>query len=170
MRQVLALALLGSLAFAPPAGAELTAFDGFVRRTVPMCLGDASTRCYAAAFRFADQDGDGKLSLEEATRFRTLLGEWTDTHWERLDSLDRGALTLGFWVVDLAGLEALFRSYDQDGDGFLSPGELQADIRLDHRPLPEVLQDTGAIDWSVLSTRLGRAARLLQGFRPAGTR
>ena len=44
----------------------------------------------------------------------------------------------------------------------LSREEVTADIRLDKRPLPEILSDPSSVDWNGLAARAGDAAPLLK--------
>lgn len=155
---------------APTAMADLAGFDRFARAVGPACAQDAATTCFAKSFAYADRDGDRRLSLDEVERVRLLLGVWAERNWDELSAIDRHGITLGLWIVDLVGLEPLFASYDADGDGYLTADELSADIRLDSRPLPEILRDREAVDWASINRRLGIAARLLEGLWPASLR
>lgn len=70
----------------------------------------------------------------------------------------------GLMVVQVAGLPNLFKSYDTNHDGFLSRQEMLADVKLDQRPVAQLVRDPDAVDWSSLTRRLGLAAPLLQGL------
>ena len=69
---------------------------------------------------------------------------------------------MGLLVIQAVGPDQLFASYDADGDGLLSREEVTADIRLDKRPLPEILSDPSSVDWNGLAARAGDAAPLLK--------
>ena len=58
--------------------------------------------------------------------------------------------------------KAFLDKYDTNHDGSLTLAEVTADIRLDKRPLPEILSDPSAIDWNSLAARAGSAAPLLK--------
>jgi hypothetical protein len=69
-------------------------------------------------------------------------------------------------VIQTVGPDALFESYDTNRDGALTKEEALADIRLDQRPLPQVLSDPNAVDWRRLTDRAGMAAPLLKRLFP----
>jgi hypothetical protein len=73
---------------------------------------------------------------------------------------------MGLVVVQTVGIDSFFQSYDTNGDGTLSKEELLADVRLDQRPLPQVLADPKSVDWDKLASRAGAAAPLLRRLFP----
>ncbi|MDX6750949.1 hypothetical protein SH611_14095 [Geminicoccaceae bacterium 1502E] len=150
----------------PPSAAQ---FDSFVREGGRHCATASSKACFARGFGFADRDGDGLLSLEEARAVHGALRDWTLANRDQLAEPDRRGLAVGLLVVQLVGLEAIFGSYDENGDGRLSRAELQADVRLDERPLPVLVRDPDAVDWRSLRARLGPAGALLEDIMPRGS-
>ncbi|MFW5835001.1 MAG: hypothetical protein ACOCYE_12985, partial [Pseudomonadota bacterium] len=150
MRPVLCLAIL--VLTTPPAFAS-TPFDSVARQIGPLCATAPATSCFDAAFTAVDADGDGHLDLGEVQRAEAAFRTWTSANWEALPTADRTGIALGLLVLDGVGLEALFRSYDADGDGRLTPAELQADIDLDERPLPELVAEGDAVDWAGVARR-----------------
>ena len=68
---------------------------------------------------------------------------------------ERSGIALGFLIVDSIGLERLHAIYDTDQDGLVSRSELLADVRLDQRPLGQVLLDPAAVDHRAVARRLG---------------
>jgi Ca2+-binding EF-hand superfamily protein len=149
---------------APADGPDLAAFDRFARAAGPFCARAASSACFERSFRFADGNGDGELSLGELETLRRLTRDWTRANRDQLAAADRQGIMATLAVIELAGLPRLFRSYDVDGSGGLSRKELLADVRLDDRPLAELVRDPDAIDWQSLGHRLGPAAALLDGL------
>jgi hypothetical protein len=119
-------------------------------------------QCVSQGFEFADADGDGKLSLTEVQALQAQIDRWAKANADRLPAAERQRLLVGLIVIQTVGPEQLFTSYDANGDGFLSRKEVTADIRLDQRPLPEILADPGAIDWNSLAARAGDAAPILK--------
>jgi hypothetical protein len=152
----LALVLLASPAGS--AGADdgsAVAFDRFMRASRPICLERPAEHCIALAWRFADADGDQGLSVVELAAVRSAFEQWTGGHWDDLSQPERSGIALGFLIVDSVGLERLHALYDADRDGFLSRSELLADVRLDQRPLGQVLLDPAAVDHRAVARRLG---------------
>ncbi len=156
-----ALALVAGLIAAPAFADDVRRFHRFVYEVAPLCASAASTACFDAAFAYADGSGDGTLTLTDLERTQRELRAWSNANWDQLPAAERAAIALGLFVVDSVGLEQLFASYDQNGDGRLTPEELQADIALDDRPLAEVVTDREAVDWPSLRGRLGAMAALV---------
>lgn len=136
--------------------------DKFLATSLPVCMRAPAVQCVSQGFGFADVDGDRRLSLTEVKTVQAQVDQWVRTNSSRLPAAERQRLLVGLILVQTVGPEQLFASYDADGDGFLSPEEVTADIRLDKRPLPEILADPAAIDWNSLAARAGDAAPFLK--------
>lgn len=147
-----------------PPTAAVGRFDRFVASSGPTCQREASGRCVDLGLAFADRDGDGRLSVDELDVVRRELKAWLAWKGPKLTPAERTGASLGVWLVDTAGLPALFDSFDANGDGRVTRGELLADVRLDHRPLGDVLLDPEAVDRSAVAGRVGKLAPFLQGF------
>lgn len=145
---------------------DVTRFERFARQAGPFCAQASSRACFERAWTFADLDRDGLLSLPEAQRMHALVRNWTLQHRAELAEPDRRGLAVGLLVVQMVGLDELFRSYDADRDGRLTKPELLADVRLDERPLPVLSRDPKAVNWASLQARLGPAAMLLGDLIP----
>lgn len=154
---LLLLAAAPAGAAAPPEGLE-----GFIQSSVPFCSQAPAVQCVDRGFAFADRDQNGRLSLVEARTTQGELNRWTKANAKRLPAPEREKLVMGLLLLQTVGPEQLFKSYDADQDGELSREELTADIRLDQRPLPEILSDPSSIDWDALSARAGDVAPLLR--------
>ena len=161
----LALLALPAAAAATDAGSA-QAFDRFMSESRPICLQEPAERCVALAWRFADEDGDEGLSLAELAAIRSAFAQWTDRHRDDLTRPERSGIALGFLIVDSLGLERLHALYDEDQDGLLSRGELLADVRLDQRPLGEVLLDPAAVDHRAVALRLGIPPSMVESALP----
>lgn len=143
---------------APTAGT----LDRFLETSVPFCMKAPAAQCVGRGFEYADRDRNERLSLAEAKATQAELNRWTKANGRRLPPQEREKLLMGLILVQTVGPEQLFRSYDADGDGELTREEVTADLKLDRRPLPEILTDPSAIDWDSLSARAGQAAPLLK--------
>jgi len=136
--------------------------DGFLASAVPICMKAPAVQCVDRGFAFADRDRNRRLSLAEAKRTQAEVNRWTKANARKLPPQEREKLVMGLLVLQTVGPEQVFKSYDADGDGELTREELTADIRLDRRPLPEILTDPSAIDWDSLTARAGEAGPLLR--------
>ena len=147
---------------AAPDPKEKVSLDQFLESSVPLCLEAPAVRCIERGFGFADANHDGKLSLAEVRATEAQIVRWTQSNAQRLPDEERQKLVAGLLVVQMVGPDQLFASYDTNHDGSLTLAEVTADIRLDKRPLPEILSDPSAIDWNSLAARAGSAAPLLK--------
>ena len=141
-------------------------FDDFARRSEAYCAEAPSRRCFDNGFRFADADGDGGVSIVEARRFHDGVRSWSLAHRAEMSPADQQALLAALLIVQAAGVDAIFASYDADEDGRLTRGEAAADLRLDDRPMSVLLDDPNAVDWARLRARLGSAGLLLGDALP----
>jgi hypothetical protein len=153
---------------APPTPA-VQAFDTFITQSNPVCQKQSSHRCVDMGWRFADRDGDGTLTLQEITAVRSDMGEWLLWKGVAIPARERANVAMGLMVVDSAGLPMLFQSYDANGDGRLTKAELLADVKLDERPLGQVLTDERSVNRKQFSQRLGPMSKLAEALlqRPA---
>jgi hypothetical protein len=141
-------------------------FDRFVAASTPVCLHRPAAACVEVGWAFADRDADQGLSVVELEEVRDRLRAWTHWRADDLHATERSLLALGFLVVDGLGIERLHGLYDQDGDGLVDRDELLADVRLDERPLGEVLLDREAVDRAAIAARLGLPPIVLERLQP----
>lgn len=146
----LALLAGGSAALAAGEG-----FDRAVRGLGRECVNAASTACARSAFDLADANGDGRADLAELSTLNDRLRVWTRANGESVPPADLKALNLGFVLVDSIGLQNWIALYDTDGDGALTFAEATADLRLDQRPVPELVRTRELVDWQSLRQRFG---------------
>lgn len=145
------------------ANADVRAFDRFVTTSTPLCLNEAAEACIDAAWLMADLNRDRLLSLDELSAVVRSLSDWARWKKPDLHEKDWTGLQLGLLVMRTIGLGHLFESFDTNGDLGLSQSELLADVKLDSRPLREILTDRSAIDWDSVTHRLGSFAGLVNG-------
>jgi hypothetical protein len=147
---------------------QVLVFDRFVGSSAAVCLYQPAAECVDAAWLFADQDGDHGLSVAELQEVRDGLRAWAVWRTDDLTATERSLLALGFLVVDGLGVQRLHALYDVDQDGLVDRDELLADVRLDERPLGEVLLDGEALDRAALAARLGVPPALIDRLRADG--
>lgn len=154
-----------------PPSVHVAVFDRFVRDSGPVCRFDPARRCVALAWRLADADGDGGLSLSELRWIRTALRDWVVWR-DDLTRTENAAIAAGLLLAEMVGIERLHRLHDLDGDGRVAPDELLADVALDGRPIGEILLDPASLDHQALARKLGlpqalvdRIPSLVQGTR-----
>jgi hypothetical protein len=157
-----AAGVLQAAASEPP----VVAFDRFVTTSDPVCRFDRAAACVDLAWRFADADGDDGLSVEELQAVRADLEVWAIWRQADLAAEERSGIAMGLWLVDAVGVDYLHAVYDTDGDGLISRAELLADVRLDDRPLGEILVDREAVDRAAIAARLGLPPALLERLQP----
>jgi hypothetical protein len=144
----------------PGAAADEAGFDRAVRALAGQCTPAPATVCASRAFDLIDDDDDGVAEVDELNRLDARLRLWAGTNAEALHPMDSRALQLGFLLVDTIGIEPAMLLYDEDGDGALSFEEMTADLVLDDRPLPEIVQAREIVDWPSLRRRFGATAMI----------
>ncbi len=142
------------------------AFHVFIQEISPICQYEPADVCVSLAMQYADADGDGLISLSELQDLQMVVQAWSARYGDSFPAKTRSGLLLGQFLVNSAGLEALFAGFDANNDGYLSKEELLQDTRLDERPLGMVLLDPDAVDRHALASRFGSLAPLLQQFFP----
>lgn len=131
------------------------ALDRFINRVRPTCENAPAELCVDAGFRFADTNRDGRLSADELQRVRIDFGDWMAWRGGTLTEEEQAQASFAMMIVDTLGIPAIIQSYDRDGDGHLTKQEALADVRLDRRPLAQVLSDPDNVDRVALQQRLG---------------
>ena len=159
------LLLLGALLWTtaaapvPRPGADL---DRFIKGIGPLCLKAPARACIDRGFAYADKDRSDTLSLPETEAVYQEVKAWKDANAQTLAPGDRQQINSVMTVVDTLGLGTVFNGYDGNGDGQLTKTEILADLKLDDRPLPEILSDPSAINWGNLTARAGMAGPLIK--------
>lgn len=156
--------MIAATALAEGPSPAVAAFDRFVATSSPVCVSRPSAACVDAGWIYADANADDQLSLAEMMAVKSTLSAWAIWREQRLSARERGGIALGLWIVGMVGLDDLFRSYDTDQNGALSRAEFLADVRLDSRPLGEVLSDPEAVDRKALEARVEALAPLVEGL------
>jgi hypothetical protein len=145
---------------------QVVAFDRLQRASGPVCLHRPAAECIEVAWTFADANHDQGLSLAELTSIRDGLERWAIRHQTDLSQVERSSILLGLLLAESIGLERLLAIYDTDRDGLISRRELLADVRLDQRPLGEILLDPAAVDRVAIAQRLGLPPGLIDRLQP----
>jgi len=147
----------------PPSPA-VADFERFIIGAVPVCQSQPAELCVDDGWAFTDTNADGGISTAEARTMRTTMGDWFFWRQESLSKQERSALALGLFILDAVGVENILAGFDSDSDGQLTRAELLADVKLDQRPLGEILADPDAVDRDAVARRLGAAAPFLDGL------
>jgi hypothetical protein len=173
LRLCLVVSLCGAAARAedatqvvPGPDRQVMIFDRFIGSSGPVCQHRPAAECVEAGWTFADQNGDEGLTVEELQDVRDGLAAWSAWRADDLAPTERSLLTLGFLLVDALGVPRLHALYDTDDDGLVSRSELLADVRLDERPLGEILLDPAAVDRAAIAARLGLPPALVERLQP----
>jgi len=142
------------------------AFEKFLRSSTPICEKQPSARCVDVGWRFADADRDGSLSRNELETIHLAAQDWYAWKGRGLSTQERASVGLGLAMVDGMGVDRMMQGYDANADGRLSRDEALVDVRLDERPLGDVLRDPNSFDRQATARRLGLAGPLFsQLFR-----
>ena len=140
------------------------AFDRFITDSGPPCASRPAAECVALGWKFLDRDRNGGLTAPEVQRLRQALGEWSSWKGQALPAPTRSGLGLGLLLADGLGADRLIAAFDGNGDGKVSQAELLADVKLDQRPLGQVLADPMAVDRAGLARRIGLPVELIAGL------
>ncbi len=162
----LALAAVPSAAQQARPSVAVQDFAKFLALASPLCQRQAAQNCVDAGWRFADRDRNGRISTAELETIRIELRDWLTWPENGIKPRERRGVLLGLIVVETIGLDRLVESYDVSTDGQLNREELLSDLRLDARPLGEILSDSQAVDWEKLRGRLGAMAPALGALTP----
>ncbi|MGH6947426.1 MAG: hypothetical protein ACREDZ_08870, partial [Kiloniellales bacterium] len=142
----------------------IAAVEEFMQRARPLCPIVPAERCIDIAWRFTDRNDDRRLSTQELAIVKAEIEAWTLWKGDRLSASDQASIALGLWMIDSIGLERLAGRYDVDGESGISRSELLADLRLDQRPLPQILKDPNGLDRDAMSQRLSQLSPLIDGM------
>ena len=149
---------------APPGAAEVESFLG---QSTAVCTSRPAAQCVDLFFAASASDRRG-LTAADVVRLRQNVGAWYQWRSEALAGQERAAFGLGLMFADSLGADRLHGAFDSNRDGFVSKAELLADVKLDQRPLGQVLADPGAVDRQALAQRLGLPVQLLNSVFAAG--
>ncbi len=142
---------------APQGAAEIESFLG---QAGPVCRSRPAAQCVDRFFAAAAGDRRG-LTAADVTALRQRFGAWYQWRSDGLAAQERTAIGLGLLFADGLGPDRLHGAFDEDRDGFISKAELLAEVKMDQRPLGQVLADPAAVDRAGLARRLGLPVQLL---------
>lgn len=147
-----------ALAALPPLFAfadDPVAFDQMVETGGWLCEEAPAKECIDHGWAYADRNGDDQLDRKELEALRSDMNAWADWRSDSLSGKDRTKLSIARSIANSLELDDLIQGYDEDDSGTITRGELLADIKVDQRPLPEILADKQATDWQAIGERLG---------------
>jgi hypothetical protein len=161
---VLHTALPAATTPAPPGAAEVESFLG---QSTPVCTSRPAAQCVDRFFAASATDKRG-LTAADVVKLRQNIGAWYQWRSEGLAAQERAVFGLGLMFADSLGPDRVHGAFDSNRDGFVSKAELLADVKLDQRPLGQVLADPKAVDRQGLAQRLGLPVQLLNSVFAAG--
>ena len=136
-------------------------FESFMLGAAVPCSVEPARVCIAEAWDFADRDRDGALAAGELNAIKSEMNAWAEWKKPSMGSRARASLAIAQMLVRSLPPALVIEGFDSDADGVVSRAELTQDLTLDERPLPEILQDRGAVDWPSVKERLGAVAPLI---------
>ena len=159
----------------PPAGqaapaqptfnpADAAAVQTFIDSSAASCQTKPAQTCIDAAWQFAATSPKQGLSLQDAQKVRQRFGSWYTARQSDLDPRERSSIGFGLLMADSLGIPRVHAAFDANRDGRVSQQELLADVKLDKRPLGDVMKDPKAVDRQALARRLGLPPALLDGM------
>jgi hypothetical protein len=165
-------------AIVPPSGepaptaqqlAEARVLQTFIDDAAVPCQTQPAKTCVDLAWKFAASQRDG-LTVADLQKLRTQLGSWYEVNKALLPPRTRSSFSLGLMLADGMGMDRLHAGFDTDHDGKVSQRELLADVKMDNRPLGQVLADPAAVDRPSVARRLGLPPQITDGlFRATGS-
>jgi len=139
-------------------------FEKFMMTSSPVCSYKPSLECVNTGWQFADANKDGYLELSEVMAVRAAFVDWVEWKSPAMPASQRTGVAIGMLVLDTIGLDNIFAGLNSSGSGKLSRAELLADVKLDSRPLGDVLSDPNAVDRKALAKRVGKFAPIVNSM------
>jgi hypothetical protein len=171
MRTILIAALLLSASPAlaqppqpPDEPADSRAVQAFIDKATAPCESKPAQTCVDLGWQFAVGQPKQGMTLADLNALRRRLGAWYAWHKAELPPRARDSIAFGLLLADGMGMDRLHAAFDANGDGKVTQRELLADVKLDRRPLGEVLADPAAVDRAGLAQRLGLPPSLTEGL------
>jgi len=142
---------------------EINAVNGLIQGAVDACTLAPAQACVDMGWSFAGLSPDDGLDASDLVEVRRVLGVWFEATQSFLPPRARTLVGLSMLLFDGRGPDRLIAGFDSDGDGTVSQTELLVDVRLDERPMSELIVDPDAVDRESLAQRLELPLGLLQG-------
>jgi hypothetical protein len=167
MRMIIIAALLWASAASaqqPEEPANSRMVQAFIDRAAEPCATKPAQACIDLGWQFAVAAPKQGMTLADLQTLRERLGAWYDWHKMGMPARSRSSIGLGLLLADGMTMERLHAAFDADHDGKVTQRELFADVKLDNRPLGQVLADPAAVDRMGLARRLGLPPTLIEGM------
>ena len=148
--------------------AEARVLQTFIDDAGTPCQTQAAKACVDLGWKFAVKNPREGLTVADLQQLRTQLGSWYAVNRSLLPPRSRASLSLGLMLADGMGMDRLHAAFDTNHDGKVTQQELLADVKMDQRPLGQVLSDPNAVDRPKLAQKLGLPPAITDGlFRAA---
>ena len=149
---------------AAPAEQEVIAVNSLVGGALDACTRQPAQACVDLGWSFVGLPPSDGLTAAHLTEARRILGVWFEASQTLIPARARTMVGLGMLMFDGRGADRLIAGFDSNGDGTVTQRELLADVRLDDRPMSQVIVDPDAVDRDGLAQRLELPPGMLQGM------
>lgn len=160
---VLTLVLMSHGAPAQEGAGEVNTMNGLITGAVDACTRQVAQACVDMGWSFVGLSPSDGLTATHLNEVRRILGVWFEATQNLLPARARTLVGLGMLMFDGRGADRLIAGFDSNGDGTVTQRELLADIRIDERPMSQVIIDPQAVDRESLAQRLELPPGMLQG-------
>ncbi|HTI86893.1 MAG TPA: hypothetical protein VL966_09840 [Alphaproteobacteria bacterium] len=148
--------------------AEARVLQTFIDESTIPCETQPAQTCVDLAWKFAVKNPREGLTVEDLQQLRNRLGSWYAVNRSILPPRAQMSLSLGMMLADGMGMDRLHAAFDTNHDGKVSQQELLADVKMDRRPLGQVLSDPNSVDRPKVAQKIGLPPAITESlFRAA---
>ena len=144
--------------------ADSRSVQAFIDKASGPCQTKAAQACVDLGMQFAAANPKQGITVADLKLLRQRIGAWYQYHSQEMPARSRASFGLGLMLADGMTMERLHASFDTDHDGRVTQQELMSNVKMDKRPLGDVLADPKAVDRNALAQRLGLLPQLTAGL------